>query len=133
MLGKLLKYEFRATVRIMLPVICALLALSVVARIAAVNFAGSRMMTIIGAFFVVAYFLAILAAAALTTARRRCRNAFTRSNPMRVAAAARQRICHRCWEYDGRRGLRPRRPAGVKLTLCRSVAHRWEAFFCTCQ
>lgn len=67
MLGKLLKYEFRATVRIMLPVICALLALSVVARIAAVNFAGSRMLTIIGAFFVVAYFLAILAAAALTT------------------------------------------------------------------
>lgn len=66
MLGKLLKYEFRATVRIMLPVICALLVLSLAARLAIVNIADSRLMTIISTFIIIAYFLAIMAAAVLT-------------------------------------------------------------------
>lgn len=67
MLGKLLKYEFRATARVMLPVLAGLLLTALAARFAITRlYDWYRPVMIIGTFVVVAYFLAILAAGALT-------------------------------------------------------------------
>ena len=61
MLGKLLKYEFKATVRIMLPFMAGLLAIALAANLGIRLIDSGRLATIIGAFIVVAYFLAICA------------------------------------------------------------------------
>ena len=58
MLGKLLKYEFRATARVMLPVLAGLLLTALAARFAITRlYDWYRPVMIIGTFVVVAYFV----------------------------------------------------------------------------
>ncbi len=66
MLGKLLKYEFKATARVMLPFLGGLLAIALAANLGIRLIDSSRLATIIGAFVVVAYFLAICAIGVVT-------------------------------------------------------------------
>ena len=66
MLGKLLKYEFKATARVMLPFMAGLLAIAVAANLGIRMIDGNRFLTVVGAFIVVAYFLAVCAMGAVT-------------------------------------------------------------------
>lgn len=66
MLGKLLKYEFKATARVMLPFMAGLLAIAVAANLGIRMINGNRFLTVVGAFIVVAYFLAVCAMGAVT-------------------------------------------------------------------
>ena len=66
MLGKLLKYEFRATARILLPFLAGLLLISCAANLGVRLIDRGAGLTAVGAMLVVLYFLAIMAMGTVT-------------------------------------------------------------------
>ena len=66
MLGKLLKYEFRATGRVMLPFLGGLLMLALAANLGIRLINGNAALTALGAIIVVIYFLALCAMGVVT-------------------------------------------------------------------
>lgn len=68
MLGKLVKWEFNATWRVMLPVLAAVLLLAAVAGLGVRFIESGPALTVLGAMSVVLYFLSIMAAGVVTLA-----------------------------------------------------------------
>ena len=66
MLGKLLKYEFKATGRVMLPFLGGLLVLAVVARLASSVIGNNRVFDLLSTLILMAYFLSLVAMGTVT-------------------------------------------------------------------